>query len=423
MIVNTPRVNAKPRESIHNFPPDQSKTYQEGFSPPDGESTRLQDNLSNRASAFFNFDSPSYLLKGPDFCDMDGASPDFTVRRQKGRRKNSNNSFNLKSKSPESQNSSTRSGKSFTRNSSQSEDDQPSGYQRTLNSSNTPQSGRKKSGRKLDTSDNVNRSGLKNVDDSARVKSSSSSSYGMSTVLGLLAVVAVGGGIAYKQSTSHFSPDWKSIRQEFRQDIDKIKEYFPSQTKSTMKVMKHALQSGMQNDAEHPGVIVLLYPPAARHTTHCLVNILTTTLHKAFNKSKLTKSDGTLTDMIIKSSDVPKDEIGHDFLSRDMTARLAKNRVVTLCDIHNLQAKTAHILHGILDNTGAQFKQAAVLMTLEAAEATTGCSVDETAEKILRERWSDIGQDKVDALISRVTVAVVEVEKEPTITSICPMVP
>jgi len=418
MILNTPRVNAKPRESIHNFPADQSKIYQEGFSPPNGESTRLQDNLSNRDSGGFSFDSPSYLLKGPDFCNMHGASPDLNLRRQKGKRKNSNNSLTLKS--PESENSSTRSGKSFTRHSSQSEDDQPSGYQRTLNTSTSPQSGDKKSGRKLNSSKSFKREKHYDLENSNRVESSSSS-LGMytATVLGILAVV--GGGIAL---TSNFSPDWKSIKKDFRQDLDKIKQHFPSQTKSTMKVMRNALEAGMQNDAEHAGVIVLLYPPAARQTTDCLVNILTTSLHKAFYKSKLTKSDGTLTDMIIKSADVPKSEIGHDFLSRDMTARLAANRVVTLCDIHDLQAKTAHILHGILDNTGAEFKQAAVVMTLETDEATaTDCSADETAENILRKRWSDIGQDKVDALISRVTVAVVEVEKEPTITSICPSVP
>ena len=43
--------------------------------------------------------------------------------------------------------------------------------------------------------------------------------------------------------------------------------------------------------------------------------------------------------------------------------------------------------------SGAEFKQAAVVMTLETDEATaTDCSADETAENILRKRWSDIGQ-------------------------------
>jgi len=435
MMVDTPRANAKPRDTIHPnpyIPSAHFKTF--AGSPPQGESTRIIEQCFNNIQSAERLDigSPTYCAPGGNLSEMVGSSPHLNLSNKRGKSKKSFTEIESPKSSGKTAKNDISSSKKSTpirtpkqsasdsrRSSQADDDDQPSGYVRyTGEGTNKSMSNNSRSFTSPKSQSNVaSKLNFTNQEEGE-------SSHTGLIFLGVAAVLMGVGAVSMGVSNKMFTPDWKVIRKEFRSNVDNLKDPFSSQTKSTFKIISSALLHGLQKDAEHPGALILMYPPEGKETAICLMSKLADILHTSFQQSSLADTNGLISgnELFINATTIRNKK---SYLQNELTSRLSAQRVVGILDVDNLHANTAHVLQGILDNSGAPYKNAAVLMSMEsskAAEATQAggsCNLDEVAENILREKWRAIGEDKIDALVSRVTVSVVAVQPEPKVNNIC----
>jgi len=334
---------------------------------------------------------------------------------------------------------STRGDDSF-QESTQSEDDQPSG--RVQYVGNNPQ-----------TSTISNRSSTSLIKSSiscppVAVSSSPAKAGSFMPIISLLFV----GAAAAVMATSMYAetrpkhilyagPDplsaahWNQTRADFTSNLKKLRMAMPKQTRESWLTISSAIKQTLQPIPEYPAVLLLLVKQPSENTGACLASRLVATAAEALERPETSFSSNN--DNIIQAEAFTTANTNE--LKGLLTDRLHKTlssiATVALLHLEKIDPEVALTLHAFTDNSNAPYKQAALILTLSdpsspsptdpQAPTSKFPTLEARAEDFLNEVWGEsMGQDKVYALISRLAVNVVEVmpEEEEELALLCPSI-
>jgi len=252
-------------------------------------------------------------------------------------------------------------------------------------------------------------------------------------ILLALGLIAVSAAVIFQSELQDFvqqqtvasfarpSSEWKARRETLKRKLlNDLTAKFPNQPKTSFKTIHVALKSGMQPSPEQPGSVILVTSPEARATANCLLKNLVQVVAPLFSGSNISMDNVLINASRIQHSDQAKSDF-----HRRVEASLTKHNLAVIPGLEQLKGETAIALQGFADDSEAPFKNSGLLMTLEGEKEEGGdksCDADTRATTLLKRYWKDLGTDKVTALISRVTVSVVEVVPEPdsTLKAACP---
>jgi hypothetical protein len=238
-------------------------------------------------------------------------------------------------------------------------------------------------------------------------------------LVALQADLSVGPGLQPEPlSAAH----WKAMRGLVRDEVTQLKTLLPNQTgPGFWTVVSAALKAPLHALPDYPGVLVLLAPPGARPTAHCLALRLTALASRALARPGLMPPP--LPALTLPAADLPSHPpAAKEQLTAQLHAALASGGAVALLRLDLLHPVAALTLHAFTDNSNAPYKQAVLVATLEVAEgAAGGCKLEQLAERALGDLWgAELGADKLAALLSRLVVSVVEVQEEALGQGVCP---
>jgi len=242
-------------------------------------------------------------------------------------------------------------------------------------------------------------------------------------VLGLAVVQEAGLPDLTKFSNVHSSSGehWQYVRQQFRADLSKIKSKFPNQTSATWKMIGATLKSPLQTHPDYPGVLLLLASPGAAPAARCLSWQLLQASSSALIAPGLISPP--LSEHIIKAEDLQ--HLNPDEAKERLTSLLHSSLqnwgTVGIDNLKNIHPTAALTLHAFADNSNAPFKQAVMILNLESPDIEDeDCKLESEAEKVLSAAWkSELGADKLSALLSRIVVSVAHVREESAMTDVC----
>ena len=427
----SPWRTANPRRPLESFQVSPAKEGGQDFSslnsPPNSnhkESTKLgvsQLNMSEATAA-----SPA-LARSEDTL-RDRREGSFT------KIKGFNNSRNT------SKNSSRRGSKLSKLSDSMSEDDQPSGScqfvgdQSTINNSSLRRRGDKSLANSLSAS-TIDSSKVENLLNSSPPQPDKPLGSGFSLCQWLIIFsVAVPGFFAYSlykevglspltsllvmvpDTNTDTAEHWKLVRKDFRSDLNKIKPRFPNQSSTTWKMIGATLKAPLHPLPDYPGVLLLVSPPSATPTAHCLASQLMEVSAAALARPGMMPPHPS--QLIVQAENLAN--LDPDTAKQQLTDKLHDTLrtwgVAGINHLEKLQPTAALTLHAFADNSNAPYTQAVMVYTLELEEeeeVQEDCNLEAKVEKQLFEVWrEELGLDKFSALISRVVVSVASVRPE-----------
>lgn len=209
---------------------------------------------------------------------------------------------------------------------------------------------------------------------------------------------------------------WKIVRKDFRSDLIKIKTRFPNQSATTWKMIGATIKAPLHPLPDYPGVLLLVSPPSATPTAHCLASQLMEVSVAALARPGMIPPHSS--QMMIQAEDLVS--LDPDTAKQQLTDKLHQNLrswgVAGINHLEKLQPAAALTLHAFADNSNAPYTQAVMVYTLELKEdeeVQEDCNLEAKVEKQLFEVWrEELGLDKFSALISRVVVSVASVRPE-----------
>ena len=252
-------------------------------------------------------------------------------------------------------------------------------------------------------------------------------------LIALVAIVHETGVAGVKQSVlKHISGSssdkldsaehWQMVRRHFSRDLGQLRKQFPSQSNNTWRMIGATLKSPMQTLPDYPGVLLILSPESAVTAAECLTSQLLATSSSALS-SPGTLSPGSL---ILRSEtyDHLDPDTAKQLLTDSLHHSLSSWRAAGITHLDKLHPTAALTLHAFADNSNAPYKQAVMIFTITGAEeevAEEDCNLETKVEKILGRVWeSELGRDKLSALLSRVVVSVAVVRGEESLPDYCP---
>jgi len=216
-------------------------------------------------------------------------------------------------------------------------------------------------------------------------------------------------------SASH----WKEMRAMVKDELRALKIQFPNQTnKGFWTLMSATLKAPMHPLPDYPGVLLLLSNPSSRDTANCLASKLVEISSKVLARPGLLPP--SVSSLVIPSSTLPNEPAAaKEQLTNKLHTALGDGSAVAIFDLHKIDPIAALTLHAFADNTNAPFKQAVIVSTMLAEEGD--CKLEQRAERSLTSLWGpSLGADKLAALLSRLVVAVAEVQPESDYGELCP---
>lgn len=180
--------------------------------------------------------------------------------------------------------------------------------------------------------------------------------------------------------------------------------FFPAgQDRQSWTVIRASLRSILKDDPAQPSVLLLVSGQAARPTARCLATRLACLVNKVLGKDS---------ESLCIASEAS--EASASDLFGTLTSKLRSNTSsVALVGLEKTAGHDAMALHAFCDNENAPFKQAAIILTVEAEAVARGADPEAAAEEALREAWgADLDEDRIAPLLSRVVVSGVRVTPE-----------
>ena len=217
-------------------------------------------------------------------------------------------------------------------------------------------------------------------------------------------------------SNTDTAEHWKLVRKDFRSDLNKIKPRFPNQSATTWKMIGASLKAPLHPLPDYPGVLLLVSPPSATPTAHCLASRLMEVSAAALSRPGMIPPHPS--QLIVQAEDLAS--LDPDSAKQTLTDKLHDTLrtwgVAGINHLEKLQPTAALTLHAFADNSNAPYTQAVMVITLELEEeeeVQEDCNLEAKVEKQLFEVWrEELGLDKFSALISRVVVSVASVRPE-----------
>jgi len=217
---------------------------------------------------------------------------------------------------------------------------------------------------------------------------------------------------------------WKQMREVVRGEVRALKSVFPNQTSPSFWAhVSAAVKAPMHQLPDYPGVLLLLSSPAARPTAHCLARRLVELASRVLSRPGLVPPP--LASLTVDCSTLPPAPlVAKQELTALLHSSLATGGAAAVLGLATLHAQAAITLHAFTDNSNAPYKQAVLVATLEVEEQQqvppADCRLEVRAESALAQAWAtELGPDKLAALLSRLVVTVAEVQEESSAAAAC----
>jgi len=227
--------------------------------------------------------------------------------------------------------------------------------------------------------------------------------------------------LMYSNSHTSSGEHWQYVRQQFTADLSKIKTKFRNQTSATWRMIGATLKSPLQTHPDYPGVLLLLASPGAAPAARCLSWQLLQASSSALSAPGLIPPP--LSEHIIKAEDLQhmNPDEAKERLTSLLHSSLQNWGTVGIDNLKLIHPTAALTLHAFADNSNAPFKQAVMILNLESPVLENeDCKLESEAEKVLSSVWkSELGTDKLSALLSRIVVSVAHVREESSVTDVC----
>ncbi|XP_026286313.1 uncharacterized protein LOC113211968 [Frankliniella occidentalis] len=185
-------------------------------------------------------------------------------------------------------------------------------------------------------------------------------------------------------------------RENLIKTIKDLKKIFPSQSNKLWSHVIHVINV-TNSDSSCPRVLLLLNrgDELSENSTNCLIEQVASSAATLFANRQ------------------PLHLVEKDFQSINKTREKVQKKgpIVVIKHLEKLPAAAAHGLHYFCDENESNFAKAAYFLTLTVGRSGTVKAVT-SAENTLRNIWSDIESDYLDALIARLTSLVEFVEPE-----------
>lgn len=218
------------------------------------------------------------------------------------------------------------------------------------------------------------------------------------TVLVLTAVVLYYGGAVVEpvKPTS-----------EVTEIVSKLKKEHVNQPSLSFRIIKKALESVLvlknRTEPSAPAVLLLMSTKGAEVETAAFAEQLAELVASGYGNYQNIYGNQLQTE----DPDRAKKEI--DNLIKGAPQYNNRHIVVLIRNLDVIPSKAVMMLHGYCDHENAPFKNAVFIMTISTDADVDNCEskhFDEAAESHLTRMWGDLGKDKLNALLSRITVSV-----------------
>ncbi|KAE8744559.1 hypothetical protein FOCC_FOCC008799 [Frankliniella occidentalis] len=197
-------------------------------------------------------------------------------------------------------------------------------------------------------------------------------------------------------STNRNKNSEENQRENLIKTIKDLKKIFPSQSNKLWSHVIHVINV-TNSDSSCPRVLLLLNrgDELSENSTNCLIEQVASSAATLFANRQ------------------PLHLVEKDFQSINKTREKVQKKgpIVVIKHLEKLPAAAAHGLHYFCDENESNFAKAAYFLTLTVGRSGTVKAVT-SAENTLRNIWSDIESDYLDALIARLTSLVEFVEPE-----------
>ncbi len=196
--------------------------------------------------------------------------------------------------------------------------------------------------------------------------------------------------------------DYNRTVEKLRRQIVGLKEQFPSQEKKIWTTVLASLKGVLKPEPKQPSVILLIGDGKAFKSTQCLAS----------------KLSSLATVLLAESNDAAPQHVGSSFpsksaLHRQLESDLSLRSAFSLSHLELLPGSSAMALHAFCDNISAPYKRASIVLAVEEEEEGESLLPDVAAERVLTRSWStELDEDRVSPLLSRLTVSVVRIAPE-----------
>lgn len=194
---------------------------------------------------------------------------------------------------------------------------------------------------------------------------------------------------------------------EFAEEINTIKQKFPNQTKRSWTVIKAAVNSSLGNPRpQEPAVLLFVSTSGAKNTAQCLTKKISLLIGKMTRQTDYKQID---------SEDYGQG-FGKTKIDLDNTLQHAfekGQRVILIENLEKMPAQASLLLYGYCDNINAPKKDVVFLMTVNLpSHVLVQTDHQNCVETFLEKQWSELGKDKLGALMSRIANSVVVINPD-----------
>lgn len=164
-----------------------------------------------------------------------------------------------------------------------------------------------------------------------------------------------------------------------------------------------SIRSNIESEnPSYPSTVMIISSRRTKNTANCLAKRSASVFAQLIRKKLKCRVERV--EILLGPSTTKKD------LEENIHALAKTSCTILLRDVHNLNGKTAMILHAFMDNENAHYKNTMYVMTMEMEENLVDEGMEKplkVAEEFLHEKWDkDIKRDNTAAISTRIATSV-----------------
>ncbi len=216
--------------------------------------------------------------------------------------------------------------------------------------------------------------------------------------------------LLFVSSNKDAFPNHEQALNSVKMNVAEWKSQFSNQEKDAWTVLGASIKGIFKPEARQPSVVLLLAENDALPTAECLSG----------------KIASMVSNLTVNAKPSPQRHASEftdrNGLYRQIEQDLSSSSTFMLRNLEQVDGEAAMALHAFADNLNAPYKRASLVMTVkcEPKDFLSSTSKEAVAESVLGAAWgSQLDEDRVSPLLSRLTVSVVRIYPEKDLSG-CP---